>query len=75
MDMDVIRGLNKQYIGDGVYVEDREHAIRLTTNNLLIRLTTNNGLGVTNEIYLDDYVMRALIEYWKKARKVGDGKL
>ena len=41
----------KQYIGDGVYVE---------FDLGMIRLTTENGIEITNQIYLEPEVWRAL---------------
>jgi len=48
---------NKQYLGDGVYIE--------TTDGQLI-MTTENGISIENTIYLDSSVMDSLIEYYKK---------
>jgi hypothetical protein len=46
----------KQYLGDGVYVamdESRE----------MLVLTTENGISVTNVIYLEEEVRDALVKY------------
>ena len=45
----------KQYLGDSVYAEYDE--------NGQIILTTENGLGVTNKIYLEPEVLQALVRY------------
>ena len=45
---------NKEYLGDSVYVE---------IENGMLRLSTNNGLGDSNEIYLEGPVYKALIKY------------
>jgi hypothetical protein len=47
-------GMSKQYIGDGVYVEHDGYGLVLTTHN---------GLNVTNTIYLEPEVYRALVVY------------
>jgi hypothetical protein len=47
---------NKQYIGDGVYVE---------YNNYEIILTTENGIAITNTIVLEAEVLNNLNEYLK----------
>ena len=46
--------MNKQYIGDSVYVE---------IENDMIKLTTENGLGATNTIYLEWQVFNELTIY------------
>lgn len=46
--------ITKSYLGDSVYVEC-EHG--------MLKLTTENGLGPTNTIYLEPEVYRALVEY------------
>jgi hypothetical protein len=48
--------MNKQYLGDGVYVENSDGQLKLTTE----------PLGEINIIYLEPEVMNALIEYYKK---------
>ena len=45
----------KQYLGDSVYAEYDE--------NGQIILTTENGLDVTNKIYLEPEVLQALVRY------------
>jgi hypothetical protein len=56
--------MDKAYLGDSVYVEPDSDS-----PDYQLKLTTNNGLGDTNEIYLDHSVCDLLIEYireWKK---------
>lgn len=53
--------MNKEYLGDSVYVRrDRDHII----------LTTENGLpsDPSNEIYLDGEVLSNLFNYWELAK-------
>jgi hypothetical protein len=42
------------YLGDSVYV---------AWDGYMLELTTNNGLGASNRIYLEPGVLRALVEY------------
>ena len=51
----------KQYIGDQVYA-------RVTSWGDII-LTTENGCGVTNEIYLEPAVMKNLLEFHNKTKE------
>lgn len=44
----------KDYLGDGVYVDFRERQIVLTVEN---------GHEVLQEIFLEDYVYKRLLEY------------
>lgn len=44
----------KAYLGDGVYA---------SVANGMLRLTTENGLHVTNEIWLEPEVLAALQDY------------
>jgi hypothetical protein len=44
----------KEYLGDAVYVEDTNYGIRLTTED---------GISVTNEIHLEPQVIMQLIKY------------
>jgi hypothetical protein len=44
-----------QYLGDSVYIE--------LADNGMLKLTTNNGEGPTNTIYLDSAVFTALLQY------------
>lgn len=50
--------MNKQYLGDAVYVE---------IENGMFKLTTENGINITNEIFLYEYVYRSLVRYADKA--------
>jgi hypothetical protein len=52
--------LNKQYIGDGVYVEIDE---------LGLVLTTENGIETTNRIVLEGDVYGALEQYVARTRR------
>lgn len=54
---------NKQYLGDSVYAE---------IENGMLKLTTDNGRGPSNVIYLEDYVIVALGEY---LQRISDGRL
>jgi hypothetical protein len=47
----------KTYLGDGVYANFDGYSIILTTED---------GISVTNEIYLEPEVWQALLEYMKK---------
>ncbi len=49
----------KEYLGDGVYV---------THDGYHIVLTTENGMAVTNRIYLDRDVYQSLVDYVAKKR-------
>lgn len=51
--------MSKQYLGDGVYIE------KLESDGLLV-LTTEDGINVTNRIYIDFEVRDALIKYLEK---------
>lgn len=46
---------DKEYIGDGVYVEIDERGD--------VILTTENGYEITNRIVLEPEVFRSLVEY------------
>lgn len=46
--------MNKEYIGDSVYVE---------LDDYQLVLTTENGEGPTNEIFLDPEVFKSLVVY------------
>jgi len=52
--------MNKEYLGDSVYVE-------LDNDNGMLKLTTENGLpnDPSNTIYLEETVMDALVRYVK----------
>lgn len=45
----------KEYLGDGVYVEINESGD--------VVLTTENGLEITNRIVLEASIFQALVEY------------
>ncbi len=54
---------NKTYLGDSVYAEVKENGLHLTTDN---------GLGPTNTIVLDDHTYTALtmwVEGWRDAKQ------
>ncbi len=55
--------VNKTYLGDGVYAEADDDGLSVT-------LTTENGIAVTNTIYLEAEVLDALDKFvrWTKAR-------
>lgn len=44
----------KEYLGDGLYAE---------TDGFHLKLTAENGVTVENIVYLEDFVLRALIKY------------
>ena len=46
--------MKKHYLGDGVYVE---------FENDLIKLTTENGIEITNTIYLGTFEYSALLKW------------
>lgn len=50
--------MEKTYLGDGVYVEVDEEGI--------VSLTTENGITVQNEIYLDREVVNNFLEWLKR---------
>ena len=49
----------KEYLGDSVYVE---------VDGGMLKLTTDNGLGPSNIIYLEDHVYDALVMYVERLR-------
>jgi hypothetical protein len=54
--------MNKQYLGDGVYAEiDRDW---------YVKLTTENGIEVTNTIYLEREVLDALLHYLREIKVI-----
>jgi len=53
--------MNKEYIGDGVYVDMKD--------NVLI-LTTENGIHTTNIIYLEPDIYMNLVNYVKEIRLI-----
>jgi hypothetical protein len=52
---------NKTYLGDAVYAEVDEGRLRLTTEN---------GISVTNEIYLEPEVYERLAAYVARLREM-----
>lgn len=52
--------MNKEYIGDSVYVE---------VEYGMLKLTTENGFGPSNTIFLEPNVMDNLIQYYNKAKE------
>ena len=50
--------MDKQYLGDSVYIEEGNFFGQL-------KLTTDNGLGPSNEIFLEPEVLQQLIQYAK----------
>lgn len=51
----------KEYLGDSVYVD---------FDGFYITLTTDNGDGPTNTIFMEPEVYHALVEYQKRLLKV-----
>lgn len=51
--------MGKQYLGDGVYVD---------FDGYQLVLTTENGISVTNQIFMEPIVVAALIEYFDKIK-------
>lgn len=47
----------KTYLGDGVYAEVVDG---------MVRLTTEDGVRTTNEVFLDSHVLRSLLD-WLRA--------
>jgi len=56
--------MEKTYLGDGVYAE---------MTNGMIRLTTEDGVSVTNEVFLELSVYDALQKYVERANEEGKG--
>ena len=50
----------KKYLGDSVYVE---------VENGMIKLTTDNGTGASNTIYLEEYPYQNLVKWHKNVLK------
>lgn len=48
--------IDKEYIGDGVYIQEG-HSLEE------IKLTTEDGISVSNVIYLELYMIQHIIEY------------
>lgn len=53
----------KDYLGDSVYADH---------NGSVVLLTTNNGFGDKNPIYLEPEVLRALVRYAKRFNLLAD---
>ena len=51
----------KVYLGDSVYVD--------FLDGYMICLTTENGMGPSNTIYLEPEVMEALVQYVENLKK------
>ena len=58
-----LNGLGKQYLGDGVYV---------AVEGGMVKLTTEDGRSVTNEIYLEPEVLESLLQYIKELHEPAD---
>lgn len=56
--------VEKRYLGDGVYAE---------IESGMIKLTTEDGVSVTNTIFLEVEVYRALVQYFEEAVRVARG--
>ena len=52
--------IKKEYLGDGVYA---------SYDGFYINLTTENGIEVTNKIYLEDTVIASLERFIKKVKE------
>ena len=52
---------NKSYLGDSVYISDE---------GFQFRLTTEDGVRISNEIFLDDQVLLSFIKYIERMRHV-----
>ncbi len=50
--------MEKEYLGDSVYVE---------IENGMLKLTTENGIGATNTIFMEVEVYDALIRFHERA--------
>lgn len=53
-----------EYLGDSVYAKS-EHGT--------IELVTFNGVEVSNQIYLEDYVIKNILDFIKRTPGYGDG--
>jgi len=49
----------KEYLGDSVYAD---------IDNGMVKLTTENGMGPSNTIYLEPEVYRALLSYVERLK-------
>lgn len=50
----------KEYLGDGVYIEDQGYHVVLTTED---------GISVTNRIFMDRQVEKNLRQYMERLRR------
>jgi len=53
--------MSKEYLGDSVYAEIERG---------MIKLTTDNGLGASNTIFLELEVYDALVEFVERAKAI-----
>lgn len=53
--------IGKVYLGDSVYVE---------VERGMLKLTTENGMGPTNTVYLEAVVLKQLLAYVQRLRTV-----
>ena len=51
--------MNKEYLGDSVYVEIERG---------MVKLTTENGYGPSNTIFLELFVYHELVKYVERAK-------
>lgn len=51
--------MSKSYLGDGVYVD---------VERGMLKLTTEDGISTTNEIFLDPAVYESLVKYVDRLR-------
>lgn len=51
--------MSKSYLGDSVYAEVEDG---------MLKLTTENGMGPSNTIYLEPFVMDGLVRYYEHAK-------
>ena len=53
--------MTKEYLGDAVYVEQRDG---------MLKLTTEDGISTTNTIYLEPEVYAALVAYVQRREEI-----
>lgn len=53
--------MKKEYLGDGAYVEPAGYGFALV-------ITTSNGIEDTNRIVLEEGLLMALEDYWRRMR-------
>ena len=61
--------LDPEYLGDSVYVARTSPFTKMEGCDLV--LFTDNGLGPTQEIYLERYTLQALFSYTIRIKEVG----